>query len=182
MSSVNLLDWRQRMLRRRLLRWAWLSGGLLLLALTLLLAGRQCLVKKLERRQAILLHWRQADRQLQPLMQRYSELRAQQQKLREQAARRQERRQRLAYWPAFLQQLELSVPEKLWLSSLKHQQRRLCLEGSSQQPDAARLLGQRLRQPPLLADWQPGALQKNADGLYRFTLAAQLAGETDDGK
>ncbi|QHM73508.1 PilN domain-containing protein [Mixta intestinalis] len=182
MSGVNLLDWRQRKLQRRLVHWIWRSSVLLLLALMVLLTARQSLTKNVQQRQEILQQWQQADRQLQLLTQRYGTLRAQLQKLQTQVAQRQQQRQRLAYWQTFMRQLELSVPDELWLSSLKHQQHALHIEGVSLRPEAARLLNQRLRLPQFLQDWLPGALQKNEDGLYHFTLAAKLVEEAKDEK
>lgn len=182
MIAVNLLNWRRNARRRQLKRWLGLSGTLLVLVhLALLLCWRE-LTEHTQRQQNQITLWQQAIQQAQQLSQRYDEAQKQQQALRNQAALRQQRHQRLAQWQTFILQLENHVPDEAWLSSLTHQQGSLRLEGLSLQPEAARLLQQRLSASRLFHAWLPGALKKRAEGPYHFTLATGKAEDVSDGK
>lgn len=180
--KVNLLAWRQRALRRRLLRHGASGGMLLLVTLAALLLWRQSLAEEARQWRQRLTLWQAARQQAHQLAQRYAALQQQAQALEQQTARRLLRRQQLSEWQTLMAQLEASVPDGLWLSTLTHQQRALRIEGLSQRPEAARLLHQRLRLLPFLQPWRPGGLQKNVDGLYRFTLAAGNADEVKNEK
>lgn len=182
MIAVNLLNWRQAECRRQLRRWLWLSiVPLLLIQLALLLCWLS-LTESAQRWQRQLALWQQATAQARQLAQRYAAAQTQQQALLDEAARRQQRRQRLAQWPAFMQQLENSMPDELWLSSLTQQQQRLQLEGVSLRPEMTRQLQQRLRASVMFPRWQAGALKKGADGLYHFTLTTGETGGAADEK
>lgn len=171
MVAVNLLNWRQGARRRMLKRWLWLSVTLLLLAQLALLLCWQLLADNTQRWQRQLTLWQLATTQAQQLSQRFEKARSQQHTLRTQAALRQQKRQRLTQWQAFILQLENSMPDEVWLSSLTHQQQILQLEGLSLRPEATRQLHRRLRKSDSFSSWRPGTLKKRADGLYHFTLA-----------
>ncbi|GLR07816.1 hypothetical protein COO59_10390 [Mixta theicola] len=182
MIAVNLLDWRQDARKRRLRRWLWLSGTLLVLVHIALLLWWRGLAETTQRWQSQLTLWQQATQRAQQLNQRYAEAQKQQQTLRKQAALRQQKHQRLRQWQAFILQLESNVPDDAWLSTLTHQQGTLRLDGLSLRPEATRLLHHRLRASDVFQPWLPGALHKSADGPYRFTLATGKAEGVGDEK
>ena len=169
---VNLLDWRQRALRRQLLRWGRLSGVRALIMLSTLLLWHQSLTLEAQQWRQQLALWQAARQQAHQLTQRYAALQKQARMLEQQATQRLSRRQQLTEWQTLMARLEASVPDELWLSALTHQQRTLRIEGMSFHPEATRLLHQRLRQLPFLQPWRSDGLQKNAVGLYRFILVA----------
>jgi len=175
MIAVNLLDWRQQACRRRLIRWLWLSITLLLSLHLVLLFSWQTLVANRQQWQTKLTFWQQATEQARELTQRYDEVKSQQQRLHKQAERRRDKRQQLDQWLAFMSQLESHLPDDIWLSSLTQQQQTLSIDGISQRAEATRLLHSRLSQPRLFQAWRPGAVKKQADGFYHFTLAAERA-------
>ena len=173
MTMVNLLDWRRCALRRILKRWLWLSVALTLLVCFALLAWRLHLAGNTRQWQKRLVLWQQATQQVQQLTLRYEEAQMRARTLRQQADSHQRKRQRLAQWQAFLLQLEESIPDDLWLSSLTQQQLLLRLDGLSLRPEATRQLRYRLGEPPFLQPWQPGSVKRSPDGFYHFMLAAQ---------
>jgi pilus assembly protein HofN len=182
MIAVNLLDWRQRARRRRLTRWLWLSTTLLLSLHITLFFGWQMLTGDTRQWQRKLALWQQATEQARGLTLRYDEVQGQQHRLRKQVERRRERRRQLDRWLIFMSQLENHIPDAVWLSALTLQQQTLRIDGISQRAEATRHLRSRLRQPLLFQAWRPGAVKKNADGFYHFTLAADKAEGAGDEK
>jgi len=179
MIAVNLLPWRQARLRRQ--RRVSLSIGAAALLLLALLAAWQlwrldCASQRLRAAQ------REARAALAESGDRLAQRRALQQQLAAQQAQwRRVRRHadQLLRWHQFWQALPALLPDPLWLDRVEKQPERLSIEGRAQSMQAIGELRRRLGGLPLFAAIKQGSVERQPDGLYRFTLRA-YPGEVDD--
>lgn len=179
MIAVNLLPWRQARLRRQ--RRASLGFAALMLLMLALAAAFQlwCLNRDSQR-----LRTAQGDTRaaLAESDERLAQRRAMQQQLTVQQAqwrRAQRHADQLLRWHQFWQTLPILLPDPLWLDRVEKQPARLSIEGRAQSLPAIGELRRRLGDLPLFAAVKQGNIERQPDGLYRFTLRA-YPGEAGD--
>ncbi|MGK3142430.1 PilN domain-containing protein [Pantoea sp. C2G6] len=180
MVAVNLLPWRQRrrqqQQRHSLVVLIVLTSGLLLVA-----TQQAWQIHEAQQRTA------REKRRLQQAVESLAEQRVLQTQLLEQIAllqtRQQQRRQRalqLAAWQQFWLDLPALLPDTAWLTRLEKRERRLTLEGQAQDMADIRHFRQQLARVALLEPPEQGAVKRQADGRYRFSLRAQVREVRDE--
>lgn len=175
MTGVNLLPWREKILRRR--KGLWLSGiALLLLSVTVISAGFRLYLKGYRIRSDL---W---GSQQESAIQETVQLLALQQQLnqrlldsqRQNSAHRRQQKT-LLHWNMFLSQLPVLMPDSVWLHSLSQQQGSLLLRGQTDTLTSLFIFSRRLRAQPFFTRIDIQELGPAAAGQYQFSLKAALA-------
>ncbi|MDU1575665.1 MAG: PilN domain-containing protein [Pantoea sp.] len=180
MIAVNMLPWRHARLRRQRRAVLGLTATLLLaLVLTAALAlwRLDCVSQHLLRAQS------EARETLTAIAQRISQRRELQQQLTaQQATWRRARRHAddLMRWHRFWQALPALMPQRVWLERVEKMPTQLRIEGRAQEMRAIGELRRRLDEAALFAAVRQGNVERQPDGVYRFTLRAHLEEIADE--
>lgn len=172
MYQVNLLPWRERVLRRRGMFWLRLLMLHLMVALTipaLMLGGlryqQQQLRDTLQGRERQYDELAQRYRQTQAALAQWTQLTA----LDAQRRRNQTHNQR---YPGLLRQLAEALPQPLWLVALEEHHQRVTLRGLSPHYPAIVELTHNLTAQALLPGHRLAEVIQRQDGLLTFVLTA----------
>lgn len=175
MTRVNLLPWREKILRRR--KGLWLSGlALLLLTVTIISAGIREYLKGCRIRTDL---W---NGQQSAAIQGTAQLLDLQQQLNQQLLESQRknsilRRQQhtFLYWQKFLSQLPALMPDAVWLHSLSQQPDKLLFKGQTETLASLFIFSRRLRAQPFFTRIDIQELGPVSAGGYGFSLTAVLS-------
>ena len=175
MTRVNLLPWREKILRRR--KGLWLSGiALLLLTVTVISAGIRQYLNGCRIRSEL---W---GSQQDAAIQQTVRLLALQQQLnqrllesQQQNSAHQRQKNTFFHWRAFLLQLPVMMPDSVWLHSLSQQQGSLLLRGQADTLASLFIFSRRLRAQSFFTRIDIQELEPAPAGEYGFSLKAALA-------
>ncbi|MGE1563290.1 PilN domain-containing protein [Pantoea septica] len=180
MIAVNMLPWRHARLRRQRRAVLGLTATLLL-ALTLTAALALWRLDRVS--QHLLSVQSEAHHALTAIAQRISQRRELQQQLAaQQAAWRRARRHAddLMRWHRFWQALPALLPQRVWLERVEKMPTQLRIEGRAQEMRAIGELRHHLDEAALFAAVRQGNIERQPDGIYRFTLRAHLEEIADE--
>lgn len=180
MIAVNMLPWRYARLRRQ--RRAVLAlTATLLLALTLTAAFARWRLERVS--QHLLSAQSETHHALTAMAQRISQRRELQQQLAVQQAtwrRAQRHVDDLMRWHRFWQALPLLLPQPVWLERVEKMPTQLRIEGRAQEVRAIGELRRRLDEAAFVARVRQGNVERQPNGVYRFTLYAHLEEMADE--
>ena len=175
MTGVNLLPWREKILRRR--KGFWLSGiTLMLLTVTVISAGIRQYLQGCRIRSDL---W---GSQQEAVIQQTVQLLAQQQQLNQrllesqrQNSNRRRQQKTFMHWRTFLSQLPVLMPDSVWLHSLSQQQGSLLLRGQTDTLASLFIFSRCLRALPFFTRIDIQELGPVSAGGYGFSLTAVLS-------
>lgn len=180
MIAVNMLPWRHARLRRQRRAVLGLAAALLL---TLTLTAALALWRLDRVGQQLRSAQSEAHHALTASAQRLSERRVLQQQLAvQQASWRRARRHadNLMRWHRFWLALPALLPERVWLERVEKMPTQLHIEGRAQEMRAISELRRRLDEAALFTAVRQGNVERQPDGVYRFTLRARLEEIVDE--
>jgi len=178
--AVNLLPWRQRRLQQQQRQSL---AVLLLVIVSLLVWGMQQIWRIQLARQHVAQAVSVQQQALDHLITQQAEqkaLLAQLAVVQQQQAKQRRQRAQLAAWQLFWQALPTLLPDSVWLTWLEKRDQRLTLEGMAQEMTAIRQFRQQLTTVALFDQVTQGAVKRQSDGLYQFSLRLAVREVKDD--
>ena len=174
MVAVNLLPWRQR-------RWQYHRRQALTIV-SLLLSGIVQLVSfqawriyaatqtALQQQDTLRIALEEVAQRLTQQKQAMQMLDMQQKQLNKQ----QFQAKQLAIWQQFWLDLPALLPDTLWLQRLEKRDLQLLVEGHAENMQAIRTFRHQLAGQPLFVQVRQGSVKRQSEGIYQFSLRAQL--------
>lgn len=173
MYQVNLLPWRLKLQRQRYTFWLRCFAAQLLLVLALLAATYCWLHYQQARQHSLLLGLTQQHTELAERIQQTQKMMAEVARLATEDARYQHNRAQNRRYLSLLQQLSLTLPDTLWLTSFEENAKGISLRGQGGPYAAIITFERQLAVLPLLQGCHLVEVTQRKEGGLVFTLTAR---------
>ncbi|HEY3588885.1 MAG TPA: PilN domain-containing protein [Buttiauxella sp.] len=172
---INLLPWRQRQRKKRMLRWSALFALVLILIPLLVASGRAFSAWDVRQLQVQNDYQTATYSALQHLYQQRLTLQEQNNKLLHLQQVRESQKQAIQVWETRLIQLASFLPAGTWLSSLSLQKESFVVKGHATALEVMQALEKELTQLEGVSTVRAGAMQHDAQGGFGFAFTLTLS-------
>lgn len=173
MYQVNLLPWRLRRQRQRCIFWLRCFAAQLLLVLALLVATYFWLHYQQARQHSLLLGLTQQHTELAERIQQTQQIMTEVARLAAKDARYQHNRTQNLRYLSLLQQLSVTLPDTLWLTSFEENAKGISLRGQGGPYAEIVTFERRLAALPVLQGCRLVEVTQRKEGGLTFTLTAR---------
>ena len=180
MSRVNLLPWREAVIKQRARHWVIRYSTLLMLLSILCLAARVMLKLRAEVLLLVGQQQQQTSIRINQLITEQQQISLRLDGLRKTKEARRLQQAHLMQWRRFWADLPGLMPAAVWLFSVSRHEEVLTFRGQSDSVSQLIRFSRQLAEHPFLSSSAVQELVKDAEGGYRFTLKTRLTPLPDD--